>query len=110
VRGVRVDPTLVEYALDVLAATRDPARFLLGASPRAGLGWTRAAQALARIEGRDYCLPDDLKRLAVQALAHRVVPQLGHSSGAGVASSRAGELTDAEDAIAALIAELPVPE
>jgi MoxR-like ATPase len=110
VRGVRVDAALVEYALDVLAATRDPRRFLLGASPRAGLGWTRAAQALARIEGRDYCLPDDLKRLAVQALAHRVVPQMnGHGSQASGAYGSSGDLRDAEAAIAQLLDEIAVP-
>jgi MoxR-like ATPase len=109
VRAVRVDPALIEYALDVLAATREPGRFLLGASPRAGLGWTRAAQALARIEGRDFCLPDDLKRLAVQALAHRVVPQMHTLNPASVTGASVGDLRDAEAAIAALLDEIPVP-
>ena len=50
-----------------------PGAFLLGASPRAGIGWMRAAQALAVLEGRDYCLPDDVKQLARPVLTHRVV-------------------------------------
>ena len=102
VREVRVDEALLDYCLDVVQATRAPARFLLGASPRAGLGWTRAAQALARIEGRDYCLPDDFKRLAVQALAHRIVP---HSNGAPV-----GDVRGNEAAVRALLEDVPVPE
>jgi MoxR-like ATPase len=109
VRAVRIDPALVEYGLDVLAATRAPGRFLLGASPRAGLGWMRAAQALARVEGRAFCLPDDLKRLAVQALAHRVVPELHAVQPARATGASVGELRDAETAIAALLDEIPVP-
>jgi len=104
VREVRVDSVLLDYVLDLLAATRDGARFLLGASPRSGLGWVRAAQALARIEGRDYCIPDDFKRLAVPVLAHRVV-----------AARAPGELDEGgarsgEEAVAELAATLPAPE
>ncbi len=73
-QAVRMDPAIIEYVLDLVGATRRSARFLLGASTRAALGLRRAAQALALIEGRDYCVPDDVKRLAVAALAHRVVP------------------------------------
>ena len=73
VKRVRVDDALVDYTLDVVQATRDSTRFLVGASPRASLGWVRAARALARVEGRDYCIPDDLKRLARPVLAHRLV-------------------------------------
>ncbi len=74
VRNVKVSDELYDYSLDVLAATRQPASFLLGASPRAGLAWVRAAQAHAFLEGRDYCIPDDLKELAIPCLAHRMVP------------------------------------
>lgn len=73
VTHVKVDEALIDYALDVVQATRDSARFLIGASPRASLGWVRAARALARVEGRDFCTPDDLKRLARPVLAHRLV-------------------------------------
>jgi len=47
----------------------------LGASIRASLGLYRAAQALAVLEGRDYVVPDDVKRLAVSCLAHRILPR-----------------------------------
>ncbi len=99
-RAVRVDGALLDYVLDFVAATRDPRRFALGASPRAALGWTRAARALAWIEGRDYCEPDDFKRLALAALAHRVVPASGTIDDF---SARAEEL------LAELLDTVPVP-
>ena len=102
VRQVRIDEALLEYVLNVLEATRDRGRFLLGASPRAGLGWTRAAQALAHIEGRDYCVPDDFKRLALAVLSHRVVSL---PMGNGASDAR-----DGEEAIAALLELVPAPE
>ena len=102
VREVRVDEALLEYTLDVLAATRDGGRFLLGASPRAGLGWTRAAQALARIEGRDYCVPDDFKDLALPVLAHRVVSS---PASGGVADAR-----DTEEALRGVIESVAAPD
>ncbi len=73
-RRVRIEDELLDYAIAVLNATRQESEFLLGASPRAGLAWSRAAQALALVEGRDYCVPDDFKAMAVPVLAHRVVP------------------------------------
>lgn len=74
VRTVRVDPAIEDYVLTLLAATRRGGRFALGLSTRAGVGLVRAAQAHALVSGRDYCLPDDVKRLAVPVLAHRIVP------------------------------------
>lgn len=72
VSQVRVEPALVEYALEIVRATRRAPDIAFGASPRAGLAWLRAARALALVEGRDFCLPDDLKRLAQCVLAHRI--------------------------------------
>jgi MoxR-like ATPase len=74
VRTVRVDPSIEDYVLSILEATRRGGRFALGLSTRAGVGLVRAAQAHAFVSGRDYCTPDDVKRLAVPVLAHRVVP------------------------------------
>lgn len=73
-REVRVDPAIEDYVLSILDGTRRGGRFLLGLSTRAGVGLVRAAQARALSEGRDHCLPDDVKQLALPALAHRVVP------------------------------------
>jgi MoxR-like ATPase len=103
VRQVRVDPALVEYMLDLAAATRGGEQFLHGASPRATLGLFRAVQALAVVEGRSYCVPDDVKRLAVPVLAHRLMP-------APLDGTYGGEPASAEDLVAEILDSLPVPE
>jgi MoxR-like ATPase len=73
VRQVRFDDRLQDYLLDIIEATRGASGVQLGASTRAGLGLYRAAQANALLEGRDYVVPDDVKRLAVPVLAHRLL-------------------------------------
>ena len=73
---IRVDRTLVDFALAVVERTRNHTAIELGASPRAAQGWYAVAQALALSDGRDYCVPDDFTRTAVPALAHRLVPAL----------------------------------
>jgi MoxR-like ATPase len=73
VPGVRVDGSLEDYLLAIVAATRRHPSLALGVSPRGAQALYRAAQALALVEGRDYVLPDDIKRLAVPVCAHRVV-------------------------------------
>jgi MoxR-like ATPase len=73
VRQVRVDDSLADYILDLIAATRSHPDVYLGGSPRAALSLYRAAQALALVEGRDYVVPDDVKRLARPVLAHRIL-------------------------------------
>ena len=103
VRAVHVEDMLLDYALDLIEATRTSGRFLLGASPRAGIGWMRAAQALARIDGREHVLPDDVKQLAVPVLAHRVVRTPRMELGGGA------EDGGVEEEIAALLEEVPVP-
>jgi MoxR-like ATPase len=75
VRQVRVEETLADYLLDLIAATRHHPDIYLGGSTRAALALYRAAQALALIEGRDYVVPDDIKRLATAVLAHRILPR-----------------------------------
>lgn len=70
---VRVDPTLVDYLLDIVAATRTSEHLDLGVSPRGSLALYRSAQALALIEGRDYCIADDIKRLVIPCFAHRII-------------------------------------
>jgi MoxR-like ATPase len=70
--AVHVQQPVAEYALRVVQATRAHADVQLGASPRAALAWLKVARARALLDGRDYVLPDDLKALALPALAHRV--------------------------------------
>jgi len=72
---VQVSDPVAEYVYRVVQATRCHAGVQLGASPRAALAWLRAARGRALLHGRGYVLPDDLKALAVPALAHRVFPR-----------------------------------
>ena len=73
VEHVRMETNVREYLLAIVAATRGHAQLRLGASPRASLSLQHAAQARAAIEGRDYVIPDDVKKMANPVLAHRVV-------------------------------------
>lgn len=73
VSRVSVDEELVNYVLAIVEKTRQHEYLSLGVSPRGSLMLYRAAQALALIEGRSYCIPDDFKRLIIPVLAHRSV-------------------------------------
>ena len=73
VHTVSVDDSLVDYLMRVVSATRDSEVLDLGVSPRGTLALFRAAQALALTEGRDYCVPDDIKRLVLPVFAHLLV-------------------------------------
>src|SRR5262249_32344989 len=72
VEQIRVDDSLLDYALEIIDQTRQTERLTLGVSPRGSLMLHRAAQASAYIEGRDFCLPDDFKGLVIPVFAHRV--------------------------------------
>jgi MoxR-like ATPase len=80
VDAVRVDESLLDYIMAIVEATRRSEFLLIGASPRGSLGLRLAAQALAYFEGRDYCIPDDIKQLALPVLAHRVIVSSKYSS------------------------------
>jgi MoxR-like ATPase len=80
VHTVSVDEALVDYLMRIVTATRESETLDLGVSPRGTLALFRAAQALALTEGRDYCLPDDIKRLIVPVFAHRLVVNSRFSS------------------------------
>jgi MoxR-like ATPase len=73
VRRVKVDPELVNYTLAVVEKTRQHEYLSLGVSPRGSMSLYRAAQALAFLEGRNYCIPDDFKRLTIPVFCHRCV-------------------------------------
>jgi MoxR-like ATPase len=70
--AVKFEDSLVAYLLAILEETRGHDGLELGVSPRGGLSLRRAAQARALIDGRDYCIPEDVRELAVDVLAHRV--------------------------------------
>lgn len=94
-----VSDAVLDYILELVAATRSRSDLALGASPRASLSLYRAARALAVIKGRDYVLPDDVKQLAVPVLAHRLM----------VAASARVKGTRAEEVVASLLTEVPAP-
>jgi MoxR-like ATPase len=72
VTRVKVDPSLVDYMLAVVERTRAHESLSLGVSPRGAQALYRATQALALVEGREYVIPDDIKRLVVPVCAHRI--------------------------------------
>jgi MoxR-like ATPase len=68
---VHVDKTIRDYIVNLVFATRQHKDLVLGASPRGSHALYRAVQAFATLQGRDYALPDDVKRLAHYVLSHR---------------------------------------
>ncbi len=100
VRNVTFDESLVNYLLDIIHATRDSDAVQVGVSTRGALAYYRAAQALAMVEDRDHVIPDDIKRLAIPVLAHRIVPR-GMLPGADRSAS--------EDVVRQLLGSIAVP-
>jgi MoxR-like ATPase len=98
VETVRVDDTVLDYLMALVAATRTAPLLRLGVSPRGSLALLRAARARALADGRDFLVPDDLKTLAVPALAHRVLLQ-----------AAPGAEVDGEAVIGAIADATPVP-
>lgn len=99
-RRIHVGPAVRSYILSIIQATRSSDRLLLGASPRATLALTHAAQARALLEEADFVTPDHVKRVTVPVLAHRIL----------LRGSQLGRSSDAQRSrIRDLLAELPVP-
>jgi len=104
-----VDPSLVQYAVRLASATRDPARFgmadmakylTFGASPRASIHLVEGARALAFLRGRDYALPEDVTDLAPDVLRHRLV----------LSYEALAEGLSADELVLKLMRQIPVPE
>lgn len=74
-RSIHFEESLLDYLLDIVHGTRDSETVQVGVSTRGALAYFRAAQAYALVENRDHVIPDDIKRLAIPALAHRIVPK-----------------------------------
>jgi len=102
VMQVKVDTSLHDYALDIVNRTRQTDQLALGVSPRGTLMLQRAAQARAFLDGRDYCLPDDFKKLAVAVFSHRVVASSRHAS-----LQKKSETT--ESVLREIVDSVPVP-
>jgi MoxR-like ATPase len=99
---VRLSPDLAGYIVEVARETRRSSFLALGLSPRAELAWRNVARASALVSGRDYVLPDDLKQLALPALAHRLVMANQFDS-----TGRARE--EAERVVTDILNRLPIP-
>ncbi|MFI5329158.1 MAG: AAA family ATPase [Candidatus Rokuibacteriota bacterium] len=99
---VRVEESVLDYLVALVTATRRSPLLALGVSPRGSLALLRAARARALADGRDYLLPDDVKQLAVPALAHRVIIK------GSLAGAAAGGM-DGEAAVTAILQDVPVP-
>lgn len=102
VAEVRFDDALLEYLLQIVDLTRKSDLLELGISPRGTLALFRSAQALAFIEGRDYCIADDIKRLVVPCFAHRIIT----NSRAGAMRNRTRE---AEQILHDILLKVSVP-
>jgi len=102
VSSVRVDDSLVTYALAIVRKTRESEFLSLGVSPRGSQMLYRAAQAMAFLEGRTYCTPEDIKPLVVPVFAHRVV--VGGSYNSTLKKSE-----QAEQVMREIVASVAVP-
>jgi MoxR-like ATPase len=99
VRAIRIEPELYGYILSLARRSREWPTLLLGASPRAALSLMRVAQASAAFDGRDYLVPDDVKRAVLPVLRHRVM----------LKPEAELEGFDADRVLFDLIAAVPVP-
>ena len=98
-RNVHVGDLLKEYIVALVDASRKHPDVYLGASPRGALGLYRTGQALAGLQGRDYVIPDDIKRLAEAVLAHRLI----------ISPSARIKNVDAQAVVDELLQSVPVP-
>jgi MoxR-like ATPase len=108
-RQVYVDPAIIQYAVRLVTATRDPAsvgapelaqRLSYGASPRATIALVEGARALGLLQGRRHARPEDVTELAADVLRHRLV----------LSFEALGEGQTADDVIRLLLAKVPVPD
>ena len=108
-RKVYVDPSLMQYAVKLVSATRRPERYDLGAiakyltfgaSPRATIGLVEGARALAFMRGRNYALPEDMTGLVADVLRHRLV----------LSYEALAEGLDADQIVQRVMARIPVPD
>jgi MoxR-like ATPase len=109
VRQVYVDPTLMQYAVKLVGATRDPDKvglkdvgrlILYGASPRATIAMIEAGRALAFLRGRDYVLPEDVIDIAPDVMRHRIV----------VSYEALSDGVSSDDIIRQILKAVPAPE
>lgn len=96
--SVYLHETLEKYIVEIASATQKKEKVIAGASVRGALALMKASKAYAALLGRNYCIPDDIKRLAVPVLAHRLVISYGYQKG-----------KEAETVIEEILKEIPAP-
>jgi MoxR-like ATPase len=101
VSTIHVNESLVDYLMHVVHVTRNHAEVALGVSTRGALTYFKACQALAMVSGRDFVIPEDIKRLAGPVLSHRIVMKDRREF--------RGDSTPEQKFIARLLNEIPVP-
>jgi len=99
VKEVHLDPSVKEYLVALVTATRQHPMLSLGASPRASLGLMRTGQARAAAYGRDFVLPDDVKAMAPAVLCHRLL----------LKPEARARRTDPEQIVSEVLDRVPVP-
>ncbi len=99
---VKFDEALVSYLLQIVESTRKSEHLELGISPRGTLALFRSAQALALVEGRDFCTPDDIKRLIMPCFAHRIIVN-------SRTSSAKQKIREAEQILREILQKINVP-
>jgi MoxR-like ATPase len=99
VEGIKVNQDLVSYVTKIVQETRKDSNITLGASPRATLALIRAAQAMAYLGGRNYCIPDDIIKLIQPVISHRIIlsPEARLSQ------------TKVEKILKSIVAKIPIP-
>jgi MoxR-like ATPase len=100
VEKVTLDESLTDYLLAIIQATRRHRFLSVGVSTRGAISLQKAARALAFMEGRDFCLPDEIKRLAPRVLSHRVLLKSHHQGDRSM---------EAESIISEIVEEISVP-
>ncbi|MFN3201676.1 MAG: AAA family ATPase [Bradymonadia bacterium] len=102
VDAIKVEDVVIDYLLAIVQGTRNSPQLSLGVSTRGAQALLQAVKARALLEGRGYAIPDDVKRLAVPVLAHRV-------QRLGGADHLQGQVDEAAQLIESLVAQVPVP-
>lgn len=99
VRQVTIEEVVVDYLLALVQTSRQHPELLLGASPRAAVGWLRASQSQAWLDGRSFVTPDDIKNIALPLLQHRLI----------LKPEAQLDGTNLEQVINGILAKVPVP-
>jgi len=99
IREVHMDEKVRRYILEIVHASRSDEHIALGGSPRASIALFRTSQAMAALRGRNYVMPDDVKRVVAPVLCHRIILK---------PESRLRKIT-VDHVVQELVAELPVP-